>query len=241
MTGIDTCRDVDPRRRALLKAAPLALLASCMREAPRAFSARFLIAGSGPIAFDYADEENFAFTPEIGWGSTRIVAGRIHLVMSPSLATAGRERVIWAGELAPSSLRSRSSGPTTPPLRPSAVSASAQQLWRLSRPAQDVRLPASGEDAAPPVLTVGRLAPLAHAQYAVDTRMRPGMDMSLCGDEVNRLIGTWASQLTRDGLAVLASTTGVRLASQLMPLQRRPALPSGIAIEDFRVALSRQA
>jgi hypothetical protein len=232
--------DVDLRRRSLLKAAPLGLLASCMPAASPSFSARFEVAGTGTIALDYADEHNFAFTPALGWGATRIVDGRIHLVITPSLATAGRERVIWAGELG--ALPDTAEAVTTAiPLQPSAVSADAQRIWRLDGAARDVRLPASGADAAATVLTVGHLPSLARAQYVIDTRMRPGMDMSLCGDGVNRLVAAWAAALTRDGLAVLASTAGVRLASRLMPLHRRPALPSGIAVEDFRVALQKQA
>lgn len=229
---------VDRTRRALLTALPLGVLASCTSSAPvpSAFSARFQVAGTGAIALDYADERHFAFTPDIGWGSTCVVAGQIYLVMLPSLATASRMRVIWAGALGPSSA-APSHSPALP-LRRSAVPAATQQRWDLDRPAQDLAWPQeAGATAA--TVTVAELAPLARAQHTIDTRMRPAMDMSLCGDGVNRLVGAWPSQITRYGLAVVASSLGVELMAPLQPLARAPALPQGVEIEDFRVAFGR--
>lgn len=238
--AVERCTEdaIDRTRRALLRALPLGVLASCAPSAPvpSAFSARFRVAGTGAIAFDYADERHFAFTPELGWGSTCVVAGRIYLVMLPSLATASRMRVIWAGALVPPSA-APSHSPALP-LRRSAVPAATQQRWDLDRPAQDLAWPReAGATAA--TVTVAELAPLAQAQHTIDTRMRPAMDMSLCGDGVNRLVDAWPSRITRQGLAVLASSAGVELMAPLQPLTRTPALPQGVEIEDFRVAFGR--
>jgi hypothetical protein len=230
----------DRTRRALLMAAPLGLLASCTpsASAPSAFTARFQVAGTGPIALDYADERNFAFTADIGWGATCVVAGRIHLVILPSLATAGSTRVIWAGDIGPSTIAAASNR-SAPALRPSAVPARTQRRWGLDRPAQDLAWPGTSAEAKPTMVTVGDIAPLARAQHAIDTLMRPAMDMSLCGDGVNRLIATWPADVTRRGLAVLASTAGVELMAPLRPLARVPSLPEGVQIEDFRIAFGR--
>lgn len=232
-------RDVDRARRTLLMAAPLGLLAACAPPAPMAsaFSARFRVAGTGAIALDYADERHFAFTPDIGWGSTCVVAGQIYLVMLPSLATASRMRVIWAGELGPSAATAPAHS-LDMSLRRSAVPTAAQERWDLDRPAQDLAWPQE-PGTTPATVTVAELAPLARAQHTIDTRMRPAMDMSLCGDGVNRLVGAWPSQITRHGLAVLASSLGAELMAPLQPLARTPALPQGVEIEDFRVAFGR--
>lgn len=230
-------RPVDFRRRRLLQALPCALLAACAPSpapAVPAFSARFRVAGVGDIALHVLDAENFSFVPALGWGSTCVIDGRIHLLIAPSLAGGGRTRVLWAGSLLPAADPTSAALPTPEPLPDT-----ARREWALQVPVRTLEL---REDAGEPLrLTVAALTALARIQHIAQTRLRPGMDMALCGDGVNRLLAAWAAPATARGWAVLASAGGAqgglttRLIGPLTALAERPQLPAGVAVEDVRL------
>jgi hypothetical protein len=61
------------------------------------------------------------------------------------------------------------------------------------------------------------------------------MDMNLCGDGVNSLLANWPAAITGQGLAVFASSNGVRLGDQVQALSGPLRLPAIGALEDYRL------
>ncbi|XVJ71489.1 MAG: hypothetical protein HEQ39_19245 [Rhizobacter sp.] len=208
--------------------------ASGCQHAAAEFTARFRVNDFESIVLDYWDPLNFSLTPQMGAASVCVVRGRIHLVVTPSLATAGRERVLWVGEL-----KSTPDVTAMQPVRllPTALPPALQDGWQLGTPVHDVRVSSRPPASLQPevVASVARLPQVARAQYVIDTTMRASMDMTLCGDAVNRLVLAWSPHLTALGLAVVASSVGVDLAGPLQRLKTPPALPTGVLIENYRI------
>ena len=192
-------------------------------------------AGSG-ITINYWDIENFQVVPLVAGAETWVVSGKICLVVRPSIVTAGVERVLWVGELrgAPppwprAELPSGLTSPSPPDTRFSA----------LGEPVYDVPLATEEPTRSTITLNVAKLPRLACAQYIVYYRMRTSMDMSLCGVGVDRITSTWRPEFTGAGFAIVGDEGGSRLAAPPRDLRAgRPVLPTGVAIEDYRLPSS---
>jgi hypothetical protein len=226
---------LDQVRRSLIGvalSASLGALIGCRPKAEQAFSATFDVIGTGRIALDFIDDANYRFVPAIGSGATVVLGGRIYITLIPSLATGGKGRTIWVGELMSKSPPHDRSFPK-PQIQP--VTPPSQLYWTPNMALHEVWVPRSDSTSDSSRITVANLPALAKAQFLIDTMLRPAMDMSLCGDGVSRLIGCWPRHLTGQGLAVLAHSDGVRLQESIRAMTSTIELPQDQSIEDYRI------
>jgi hypothetical protein len=107
--------------------------------------------------------------------------------------------------------------------------------WGHLEDLQDTSLPNAGPIGIPVDFTVSKQTPLAFAQLVMQQRLRPAMDMTLCGDAINNLTAWWPTTLTGAGYAIIATTAGIRLDGPIRALARRPTLPNDMPIQDYRM------
>ena len=197
---------------------------------PVPFSASFVLPRAGRVRLDFQDGRNFALSADAGPGSTIVLNGDIYLYVAPSIASAGQARLLLLGKLAPRNIGPSQNIALTPARPGDAAPAGyvAGSLFRADWSGRARQFPDQS-------FWVAKLPALAAAQYAAGTSLRDGMDMSLCGDTVARLIATWPTALAASGLAVVEHSSGIQLAAALVPLAARIALPAKVAVEDFRI------
>lgn len=214
------------------------LLTGCGDTAParpaagpaRPFRAAFAIPTLGQVRLDYRDEASFRLEADAGPGATLAVAGEIYLHVPPSLVSQ-EARLLHLGRLGPM----RTGVEPVPELARADVPLEHRQRWGLTDAPQRTRMPAPLRGGPAAELLVADVPDLARGQHVIGVRLRDSMDMTLCGDVVGRLLATWSRAVTGNGLAVLAHSSGIELAGPLMPFAGAIALPSGIAVEDYRL------
>lgn len=238
-------------RRTLLKSlasvslTPTALLSACgdavdhtleasageLVQIPASFVATFLLPGAGRVRLDYQNERNFSLSADAGPGRTIALDGKIYLYVAPSLASHDA-RLLQLGKLTADMPQPSRDVVLTPaseaklgPDQPSP----AMSLYRANWPSRPGDIP--GES------LVAKIPALANAQFVAGTRLRKGMDMSLCGDAVAGLISTWPSFVTGTGLAVVRHSSGVGLVGEIAPLQASIKIPGEVSVEDYRIRL----
>jgi hypothetical protein len=116
----------------------------------------------------------------------------------------------------------------------------------VNRDVFDVRVPSpniaptslSGASLKPTmtVLTESEHRALAAAQFEIVMRFTASMDMQLCGNAVTQLVSTWRADVAARGLAILANDNGFRMDGAILALRKRPQVPEGFAISDYRIA-----
>ncbi len=236
------------RTAAWLTLTPSFLAAGCsgtedlpaVSSAPAQFSASFIVPEQGRVWLDYESERSFTVTPDFGPGSTIAQNGEIYFHVAPSITSAGRARLLWVGTLVPLANEAPRGRPS---INDAGLPKSQVEAWKLDVPVFRTTPPraersSKTQSRAPQPegdCWVASIPALARAQLAVGVQMRDGMDMTLCGNVVSRLIATWSDSLTASGFAVLAHATGVKLAGPIEPLTRAIAIPDGLEIEDFRL------
>jgi hypothetical protein len=203
-------------------------LAACGATPERSFSVVFRVPGALGVLFDYQDEDNFCLEPTVGSAATRVVARRIYLHVLPSLANAGRERLLWVGELVRTQTGTTGDAPV---LQATRLATDETRAWRFGAPVHDTDNRIGDQSVR---LSVARADILAAAQHTVFGRLRPAMDMNLCGDGITRLVEGWDARLTSRGYAVVAASTGVKLQTAPALLQTPISLPTGLPVEDYR-------
>ena len=244
----------DLSRRAVLTAAaligalPVSLIAACGQteqdgsagdagtasEQPAAFSARFLLPGAGGVRLDFEKADRFSLSADAGPGSTIVADGDIYLYVAPSIASAGSARLLLLGRLAPDAAGADRTS-ANPALKPARLDNDRAEQWQVRAPLFEAVGPPRPDDGSGRRLIVARLPGLARAQYAAGARLSAGMNMSLCGDAVARLIVTWPAGIVGRGLAVLDDSAGIHLEGPIRPLAAAIALPRDIPVEDYRI------
>lgn len=198
------------------------------------FTAIFHVPGSGRVQLDFFDEQNFrlvSYAPNQSTANeTIIVDGRIYLLLPARPPLAETSGLLRIGALATATPRSYAA----PTLRKTRTPEAVLTLWQIGEPVQDASVTRAGPIGIPIDVTLARHAALAHAQFAIHQRLRPAMDMSLCGDGINNLTAWWPPEVTGAGLAILATTAGVRLDGPIRTLGARPSLPASMPIQDYR-------
>lgn len=198
------------------------------------FTATFHVPGSGRVQLDFFDAQNFrlaSFAPNQSVANeTIIVDGRIYLLLPARPPLAETSGLLRIGALADAPRRTY----TAPTLRNTRTPEAVLNLWQIGEAVQDASITRAGPIGIPIDVTLARHAALAHAQFAIHRRLRPAMDMSLCGDGINNLTAWWPPDVTGAGYAILATTAGVRLDGAIRPLATRPVLPASMPIQDYR-------
>lgn len=237
----------EPARRLWLKTATAAVFAAAAASTAaigrrawpffdretRPFAATFRVARSGHIRLAYRDTANFSLHSEAGPGVTIVKNGQIYLHIAPSVIESA-ERLLLLGSLGPMPPH-----PGSGALRPSPVQVSQARLrqWGLDAMPLGVAVDATERQSAAGNLFLADLPDLADAQYAIVTRLRDAMNMSMCGDVLSRLLECWPSFITGAGKAVLAHSAGVELVAPPGPLLTPIELPPGLSLEDYRLSL----
>ncbi len=222
-----------PRRTLLLlgllsavTATSIGVFAGRRSSAPVLFRVRR--SDGNDVIVEYGTPRNFCVRPLIGPVETWVVDGGIYLYVIPSLATAGKARIVQVAELG---------------ALPASVQGAERVAW--SSPEPGTSMPAWVKPLGPKVATIGEKPPqrvvvlkghaaLADAQHAVAAGLSRSMNMELCGDAVRNTLAQWPQVLTGSGVACVAGQHWF-IDSPPVRASRSHALPEGITIEDLRI------
>ncbi len=198
------------------------------RSKPESLSVTFAAEGGNRVTLDYIDAQNYRFTTEKGTLQTYVLDSKIYLY-APADAVQP-ERLWLYGRLDAAPARGVQTGSVQPVLKPTTIPPAGVAAWGAVGPVHDVTVSTSGPIGIPVDVTVAKLAPLAHAQWAIATLLLPAMDMALCGDGVQATTTWWPQDLTGAGLAIVATSAGVRLDGPVRKSSGSLSLPATTTI-----------
>jgi hypothetical protein len=199
------------------------------------FTAQFHEPGNGLVQIDFVDENNIALTATGTQNQTLVVDGQIYLLLPARTPYSETTGLLHIGSLVVIPKAPRPVNATAPTmLRATRTPAAVRAAWGNLNSLHDVSIDRAGPIGIPIDLTIAARSPLASAQFAIHQRLRPAMDMAICGDAINNLTAWWPPTLTGAGYGIIAITAGIRLDGPIHPLGTRPALPKDVAIQDYR-------